>query len=48
MSGGDIKNVIQYAWLLSKRNQSSITEKEIIQGIRRELIKDGKSLDSIL
>ena len=42
-----IKNVIQSAWLLAKRNQSEITEKEIIQGIRRELIKDGKSIDSI-
>jgi SpoVK/Ycf46/Vps4 family AAA+-type ATPase len=47
LSGGSIKNVIQSAWLLAKRNQSEITEKEIIQGIRRELIKDGKSIDSI-
>lgn len=46
ISGGSIKNVVQYAWLLSKRNDSSLTNKEIVQGIRRELIKDGKSLNS--
>ena len=48
ISGGNIKNIIQFAWLLSKRNNCPLTEKEIIQGIRRELIKDGKSLDSIM
>lgn len=44
ISGGSIKNVIHFAWLLSKRNKTSITENEIIYGIRRELGKDGKSL----
>lgn len=45
ISGGYIKNAIQYSWLLAKRNKSYISENEIIQGIRRELIKDGKSPD---
>lgn len=47
ISGGSIKNVVHFSWLLSKRNETSITESEIIQGIRRELSKDGKPLDSI-
>lgn len=47
LSGGSIKNVIQFSWLLAKRNGSEISEKIILQGIRRELNKDGKSIDSI-
>lgn len=47
LSGGNIKNVVQFAWLLAKRNKSPLTKNEIVQGIRRELIKDGKSLNSI-
>lgn len=47
LSGGDIKNIVQFAWLLAKRNNTPITMKEVLQGIRRELIKDGKSLNSV-
>ena len=47
LSGGSIKNVIQFSWLLAKRNGTEISEKIILQGIRRELNKDGKSIDSI-
>jgi SpoVK/Ycf46/Vps4 family AAA+-type ATPase len=46
ISGGVIKNVIQYAWLISKRKKCAINEKQIILGIRRELNKDGKSFDN--
>ncbi len=46
ISGGSIKNVIQFSWLLSKRNNKKlIGKKELIQGIKRELNKDGKSLE---
>ena len=46
ISGGSIKNVIQFSWLLSKRNNKElIGKKELIQGIKRELNKDGKSLE---
>lgn len=47
LSGGNIKNIVQFAWLLAKRNNTAITMKEVLQGIRRELIKDGKSLNSV-
>ena len=47
LSGGSIKNVIQFSWLLAKRNGTEISEKILLQGIRRELNKDGKSIDSI-
>lgn len=46
LSGGVIKNVIQYAWLISKKSKSPIDEKQILAGIRRELFKDGKSFES--
>lgn len=45
ISGGSIKNVIQYAWLYSKRNNEAIKVEHIIQGIKRELMKDGKSVE---
>ena len=45
ITGGSIKNIIQYSWLLSKRNdQKYISKKELLQGIKRELNKDGKSI----
>jgi hypothetical protein len=47
LSGGSIKNIIQFSWLLAKRNGTEISEKILLQGIRRELNKDGKSIDSI-
>jgi hypothetical protein len=47
LAGGNIKNIVQFAWLLAKRNETPITIKEVLQGIRRELIKDGKSLNSV-
>ena len=40
-----IKNVIQFAWLKSKSNNSSIKIENIMIGIRRELTKDGKSFE---
>jgi hypothetical protein len=43
LSGGSIKNVIQYSWLLSKKNNSEIAEKYVLAGIKKELNKDGKS-----
>jgi len=46
ISGGVIKNVIQYAWLRSKRTNQPISEKEILSGIRRELAKDGRSFEN--
>lgn len=46
ISGGVIKNVIQYAWLISKRTNQPISEKEILSGIRRELAKDGRSFEN--
>mgnify|MGYP006137205921 CR=1 FL=1 len=46
LSGGVIKNVIQYAWLISKKAKLPINEKQILAGIRRELFKDGKSFES--
>ena len=46
LSGGVIKNVIQYAWLISKKSKLPINEKQVLAGIRRELFKDGKSFES--
>ena len=46
ISGGVIKNVIQYAWLISKKSKADISENHILAGIRRELNKDGKSFQS--
>lgn len=45
ISGGVIKNVIQYAWLLSKSTGNEITANHILSGIKRELFKDGKSFE---
>ena len=45
ISGGSIKNVIQFAWLKSKSKNISVTMENIMMGIRRELSKDGKSFE---
>ena len=45
ISGGSIKNVIQFAWLKSKSKNIRITLENIMIGIRRELSKDGKSFE---
>ena len=45
ISGGVIKNVIQYAWLVSKKSKQVISKINILNGIRRELAKDGKSFE---
>jgi len=45
ISGGSIKNVIQFSWLYARRSGESISYKHLIQGIRRELLKDGKTLE---
>jgi len=45
ISGGSIKNVIQYAYLKSLHKKAQITKNEILMGIRRELKKDGKSFE---
>ena len=42
LSGGSIKNIIQHAWLLSKKHDRSINVEDIKFGIRRELNKEGK------
>lgn len=46
LSGGSIKNIIQYVWLLSKRKNIPINDNFILAGIKRELNKEGKSFDS--
>jgi DNA polymerase III delta prime subunit len=48
LSGGSIKNIIQFAWLLSKRKNKEITKDEILIGIRRELVKEGKTMENNL
>ena len=45
ISGGSIKNVIQFAWLKSKADNTSIKIENLMIGIRRELTKDGKSFE---
>ena len=45
ISGGSIKNVIQFSWLKSKANKINITLQDLLIGIRRELNKDGKSFE---
>lgn len=45
ISGGSIKNVIQYAWLKSKGRNTGISLENLLIGIRRELTKDGKSFE---
>lgn len=46
ISGGSIKNIIQFSWLYSKRIGESINYKHLIQGVKRELMKDGKTLEN--
>jgi len=48
ISGGSIKNVIQFAWLKSKSKNTEITIENIKIGIKRELNKDGKSFQKQL
>ena len=45
LSGGSIKNVVQYAWLKSLKKESDINKNDLILGIKRELIKEGKIFD---
>lgn len=46
ISGGSIKNIIQFSWLYSKRKNEKISYKHLIQGVKRELMKDGKTLEN--
>ena len=46
ISGGSIKNIIQFSWLYSKRKNVNISYKHLIQGVKRELMKDGKTLEN--
>ena len=48
LSGGSIKNIIQFTWLLSKRKGKEITKDEILIGIKRELVKEGKTMENNL
>ena len=48
ISGGSIKNVIQFSWLYAKRNGGEINYKHVIQGVKREMIKDGKTFETII
>ena len=43
IAGGSIKNVVQYAWLMSKRNQTAISFLQLQIGIKREVHKEGKT-----
>tara|TARA_B100001109_G_C18860391_1_gene473670 strand:- start:1880 stop:3241 length:1362 start_codon:yes stop_codon:yes gene_type:complete len=45
ISGGSIKNIIQYSWLVAKRNGEKISLKHIVKGVKREVIKDGKTFE---
>lgn len=45
ISGGAIKNIIQFAWLKAKSLQQPISKETLLIGIRRELSKDGKSFE---
>jgi hypothetical protein len=45
LSGGTIMNVVQYASLLAlNRNDTSITVDDLLQGIKKEFRKEGKTL----
>lgn len=44
VSGGAINNVIQYAWLLARKDgPRPIQTEDLVRGIRRELLKEGKT-----
>jgi DNA polymerase III delta prime subunit len=44
ISGGAINNIIQFAWLLSRKEKvRAITTEDIVKGIRREYLKEGKT-----
>lgn len=45
LSGGAITNVVRYACLMAlQRNSHIVLEKDLLDGIKRELIKEGKSV----
>ena len=45
LSGGAITNVVRYACLMAlQRNSNLVLEKDLLDGIKRELIKEGKSV----
>jgi AAA+ superfamily predicted ATPase len=45
LSGGSIVNVVQYASLMAlSRNETQITHSDIVQGVRKEYMKEGKVL----
>jgi SpoVK/Ycf46/Vps4 family AAA+-type ATPase len=45
LSGGSIMNVVQYASLMAlNRNEKTISTGDIIEGIKREFRKEGKTL----
>jgi len=45
LSGGSIKNIIQYAWLIAKEKNCEVNLQILLMGIRRELNKDGKTFE---
>ena len=45
ISGGAIKNIIQFGWLKAKSINQPISKETLLMGIRRELSKDGKSFE---
>lgn len=44
LTGGNIVNILKYCALQSLGNNDCITEQFILEGIKRELLKDGKTL----
>ncbi|RPF74141.1 MAG: ATP-binding protein [Rickettsiales bacterium TMED289] len=48
ISGGSIKNVVHFSWLYAKRNGGVIDYKHVIRGVKREMIKDGKTFETII
>src|SRR5690606_13582421 len=43
LAGGSIINVVQYASLMAlHRNENTILEKDVLEGIKKELKKEGK------
>lgn len=45
LSGGSIKNVIQFAWLSSKSKNRNIELNDLLLGVRREFNKHGKAFE---
>ena len=48
ISGGSIKNVVHFSWLYAKRNGGIIDYKHVIRGVKREMIKDGKTFETTI